>query len=63
MGGSLFMFISKIRMRIRGLIFCLKTKNNLKTKPRILGKYTIRGSPTIKIGKNITIYPHVIFLG
>ena len=54
---------SKAINRIRGVIFCLKTRNKIYLNPKIYGKYYLRGKPKIFIGRNVAIYPTVIFWG
>jgi len=48
----------------RSIMFCFKTKNPLKRRPRILGKISLRTKKChIVLGKNVTIYPNVVFWG
>lgn len=56
--------IRKLLIIIRSVLFCMKTKTKLKNMPKVLGKVYFRSKKhDIKIGKNITIFPGVVFWG
>lgn len=52
----------KLFRLIRSIVFSIRTKN-IGKRVKVLGKCCLRANPKIILGKNVVIYPNVIFWG